>query len=144
MKLTRLTFLLSAILLVILYSSCKKDTPVAATYTVPGLWTGTYTVDQLPSQSPLFYAFVFKSNNSLITESKGSNGVSYYAQGTWSLSGNDITCNYSSINFPGTTVVQSAKLTFNSSRDTLSSGTWKDVSGGSGYTGKFQLIKKVN
>jgi len=143
MKLANIPVLLLTGLFVLVYSSCKKDTPVAATYTVPGLWTGTYTVDQLPAQSPLFYAFAFKSNNTLITESKGSNGVSYYSQGTWVLSGTDITCNYSSINFP-TSVTQSAKLTFNSTSDTLSSGTWKDGSGGSGYTGKFQLIKKVN
>ena len=59
MKLTKIPLLLLTGLFVLAYSSCKKDTPVAVTYTVPGLWTGTYTVDQVPAQSPLFYAFAF-------------------------------------------------------------------------------------
>jgi len=124
--------------------ACKKDCPVPVTNNiVPGLWIGTYTVDQVPAQGALYYSFIFKPDNKLLTESVGGNGVTYYTQGSWTLSGSDLTCTYSSINFPGTTITQSAKFTYTASSDSLSAGTWKDVAGGGTYTGKFQSMKKV-
>jgi hypothetical protein len=127
----------------IIILSCKKDCPeVINNNTVPGLWIGTYTVDQLPSQAPLYYSFIFKPDSKLLTESKGGDGVTYYTQGTWVLNGSDITCTYTSINFPNANITQSAKLTFAPANDSLSAGTWKDLSGGTN-TGKFQAMKKI-
>ena len=124
--------------------SCKKDCPVATTSNiVPGLWIGTYTVDQVPGQGALYYSFIFKPDSKVLTESKGGDGVTYYTQGTWSLNGSDLTCTYTSINFPSANITQSAKFTFTASSDSLSAGTWKDVSGGGTYTGKFQVMKKI-
>lgn len=145
MKLTKIfTPLLFALLLSITFLSCEKECPVEPKInTVPGIWIGTYTVDQVPEQPALYFSFHFKPDNTLLTEGKGGNGATYYSQGTWALNGTDLTCTYSSINFPNVTVTQSSKFTFNPASDTLSSGTWKDLTGGSNFTGKYQSMKKV-
>lgn len=131
------------LLLAVLFSlSCKKECEVVTeTNTVLGLWIGTYTVNQVPAQGALYYSFIFKPDGKVLTEGKGGNGATYYSQGTWTLTGNEINCTYTSINFP-TTVTQSAKFTFTPSSDSLSAGTWMDLIGGSN-TGKFQLMKKI-
>jgi hypothetical protein len=106
------------------------------------LWIGTYTVDQVPAQGALYYSFIFKPDNTLITEGSGGDGNLYYSRGTWTLSGSVINCTLTTLNFPIVTVGQTAKFTFNAKSDSLSAGTWKDVSVGTN-TGKFQLMKKV-
>jgi hypothetical protein len=137
----RFTFLL--LVSSLFFAACEKDCAIEPeTNTVPGLWIGTYTVNQVPAQGALYYSFIFKPDGKVLTEGKGGNGASYYSQGTWTLTGNEINCSYTSINFPGVTVTQSAKFTFSASSDSLSAGTWTDVSGGVN-SGKFQLMKKV-
>jgi hypothetical protein len=126
------------------FFSCKKDEDEQSiNHNVKGLWVGTYTVDQLPTQPALFYSFVIKPDGTLITEGKGANGVSYYAVGTWNVTGDSLKCTYTSLNAPPPQVTQSAKFHFNNSNGKLSSGTWKDGANGSNYTGTFPVMEKV-
>ncbi len=140
----KITFLLLVTLFTVSFFGCEKDCPVdepaSVTFTVPGVWTGTYTVDQIPGQPSLPFTFAFKADKTVITEGKGGNGVTYYSAGTWALSGTDITATYTTVNFPSV-VIQSSKFTFKPTSDTLTAGTWKDVSGGV-YTGKYSVMIK--
>ena len=119
-------------LLIAINFSCSKDddNQTNVTYNVPGLYMGTYTVDQVPAQGSLAYSFVIQPDATMITEGKAGNGATYYSAGTWTLSQDTLRCTYSTINFPSVTVTQSAKFYFNKNDGSLTSGTWKDVTNG--------------
>lgn len=146
MKTKFLAMLLS--LAVINFSCDKDDDDVVAppvTYNIAGLWIGTYTVNQLPNQTPLYYNFSIKPDGKILSEGKGSDGKSYYHQGTWTLNGITFTATYSTINSTVGVVTQSATLTFNADKGTLTDGTWTDVVNPNGHLdGKFQTLTRVN
>lgn len=140
------TKLLSLVLVcaAVLNFSCSKDND-DPTYQVAGLWIGTYTVTQLPQQQPLYYGFSIKPDGKILTEGVGANGVTYYSKGTWTLNGNVFTATYTSINYSGSQVTQSATLTYDNS-GTMTNGTWTDVvnpNGGS-LSGSFNTMSRVN
>jgi hypothetical protein len=143
------TKLLSLLLLTsvsIFNFSCTKDNdPADPTYQIAGLWIGTYTVTQLPQLQPLYYSFTIKPDGKVLAESVGADGMSYYSKGTWTLNGNLFTATYTSINYSGAQVTQSATLTYHNS-GTLTQGTWTDVvnpNGGS-FSGAFSAMARVN
>lgn len=124
--------------------SCKKDHPVI--YPVEGLWIGTYTVDQNPNQSPLFYSFSVKPDGTILTESKGGDGVSYYSEGTWTLTGDQFAFTIKTINVEPSPIKQSGKLTFHNSGK-MTNGTWEDIENPytkTGNKGKFSTMNRVN
>lgn len=140
------TKLLSLLLLCVsvLNFSCSKE-KVDPTFQIAGLWIGTYTVTTMPQLQPLYYSFSIKPDGKLITEGVGANGVTYYSKGTWILNGDLFTATYTSINYPGSPVTQSATLTYHNS-GTLTNGTWTDVinpNGGS-LSGAFSAMARVN
>jgi hypothetical protein len=140
------TKLLSLLLIyaVVLNFSCSKDKD-NPTYQVAGLWIGTYTVTQLPQQQPLYYNFSVKPDGKILTEGVGADGKTYYAKGTWTLTGNIFTATYTSINYNGSQVTQSATLTYDKSGN-MTNGTWTDVinpNGGS-LSGAFNTMARVN
>lgn len=125
-------------------ASCKKDPPVK--YPVEGLWIGTYTVDRSPNQAPLFYSFSVKPDGTILTESKGGDGVSYYSEGTWTLTGDQFSFAITTINVEPLPIKQSGKLTFHNSGK-MTEGTWEDVENPytkPGNTGKFSTMNRVN
>jgi hypothetical protein len=140
------TKLLSLVLVcaAVLNFSCSKDND-DPTYQVAGLWIGTYTVTQLPQQQPLYYSFSIKPDGKILTEGVGANGATYYSKGTWILNGNVFTATYTSINYSGSQVTQSATLTYDNA-GTMTNGTWTDVvnpNGGS-LSGTFNTMSRVN
>jgi hypothetical protein len=124
--------LLIAILVIISFSCSKDndDNQNNVIYTAPGLYMGTYTVDQVPAQGSLFYSFIIQPDATMVTEGRGGNGATYYSAGTWTLTQDTLRCTFSTINFPSVTVTQSAKFYFNKNDGSLTSGTWKDVTNG--------------
>ena len=122
--------------------SCKKDKP---TYPVAGVYTGTYTVDNMPSQGSLAYSMSVFPDGSITTKGKVSQGAEGFASGTWTISGNAFSATITAIGVSGDPIVQSIKATF-SNQGTLSDGTWKDTH--NPYTaplsGKFSLMQRVN
>lgn len=131
--------LIAAFIVICIYS-CSKDGETTATFEVPGIYMGTYTVDQVPAQGSLFYSFIIQPDATMITEGKGSNGSTYYSAGTWTLAQDTLRCTFSSVNFPGVTVTQSAKFYFNKNDGALSSGTWKDVVNGT-FSGTYSMVR---
>ena len=122
----------------------KEETDSTPTYGVPGLWMGTYTVTARPQQAPLAQNFVFKPDGKMITEGTVPTGEVYYSEGTWLLTGNTLTANYTTINFPDYTVNQTASFTFDKS-GILTNGTWTDVNNpyGTDYSGNFSTMERV-
>ena len=94
---------------------------------------------------PLYYSFTIKPGGKVVAESVGADGNSYYSTGTWTLNGNLFTATYTSINYSGAPVTQSATLTYQNS-GTMTNGTWTDVvnpNGGS-LSGTFPTMARVN
>jgi hypothetical protein len=126
-------------------SGCKKDCPVpTTTYTVQGLWIGTYSANGLSGAS--FYSFIVYPDGTLVTRSKGFDGNYYYTSGSWTLSGTDFTATVVSFVTPGVNpVTQSIKTTY-SNTGVMTNGIWKDVinTNGTPLTGTFSDMKRVN
>ena len=140
----RLPFTLLIACLMLSFASCKKDKPIK--YPIEGLWIGTYTVDRYPDQKPLFYSFSVKPGGTILTESKGSDGISYYSEGTWALTGNKFSFNITTITFKPLPIKQSGMLTFEDSGK-MTDGTWQDTDNPyikPGNSGKFSTMNRVN
>ncbi|MET0462409.1 MAG: hypothetical protein ABW007_04625 [Chitinophagaceae bacterium] len=133
------------------YSSCTKeeDEPPPTVeepkvYQLPGLYIGTYTVNQLPNVAPLRYVLAIEPDGTITTEGLGGDGKTYYHQGTWTLTGTTVKATYKTINRTSNEVTQSATLTFDEKEGTLNDGTWKDVINSQGYIdGKFGKFTRV-
>lgn len=140
------TNIIRLVALISILTSCTKDNNDTPTnYQVPDLWIGSYTVDQLPSLSPLEYSFSIKPDGTMTSEGKGADGNTYYSAGTWSQTGDTVRCSYTTLNFSqGPPVTQSAKFYFEKSTGKLLNGTWRDEANGSNYTGKFPSMVRVN
>ncbi len=141
-----------AVLLVIgaiSFSSCTKDeTPPPEekpkVYQLPGLYIGTYTVTQLPNNPAMRYVLAIEPDGTITTEGLGSDGKTYYHQGTWTLTGVTFKATYKTVNRTSNEVTQSATLTFNEKEGTLTDGTWKDVVNSQGFIdGKFGTFSRV-
>ena len=118
-------FLLSAVLI---FSSCEKE-ETDPTYPIEGLWIGTYKYDPgvSPNQNSQYFSFVIKPGGSLIVESQDG-AASYFARGSWTLSGTTLTCNYTfttSVN--SVPLSQTATATYEKSGK-LVSGKWNNTS----------------
>jgi hypothetical protein len=140
MKATLIALLLSALLNPFSYNKDKT-----AAKSVVGVWTGTYTVDQLPDMPPHYYKFTIKKNGKLTTEGTGGDdGVMYHHKGTWELKGDLFTATYTTLNPRGLPVTQKATMTLNS-EGKFTDATWTDVTNPHGHLdGKFQNLVRVD
>jgi hypothetical protein len=134
-------WLFFASLFVLTLSSCDNDDEDPITYSPPGVYSGTYTVDQTPGQAPLPFSLFVESDGTVVTESKGANGSWYYSSGTWTLSGDSLKTSMSTVNFPNVTVQQNQKFLFTRSTGQISGGTWKDIVNGTN-SGSFQNMTR--
>lgn len=124
--------------------SCKKNTTVV--FPVAGVYTGSYTVNDLPGQGALPYNFSILLDGSITTKGMGGYGSYAYAIGTWVLTGNtQFTANITSIGGSGQPIKQSITASF-SNTGTLTNGTWVDTNNPyhAPYSGKFSTMQRVN
>lgn len=124
-------------------SGCKKDCPVPPTVTYPiqGLWIGTYTVASI-SQPPLYFSFTIYPDGTMSYKSKGSNGYTFYANGSWTLNGTLLSYTVTTTNNPGgVQATQTGSATY-SNTGTLTNGVNSDVTPG-GLTGTWSM-NRVN
>ncbi|HSN09760.1 MAG TPA: hypothetical protein VLS85_12030, partial [Hanamia sp.] len=121
-----LTAFLAAALTV---SSCQKDstspTPATTTYPVEGLWIGTFTVDNNPSQAGTYYfSYSVYPDNTILVKTRAADGNNYYSIGTWSLSNsNEFSATFTSTNFNGPQVTQGITANFSDSGK-MTNGIW--------------------
>lgn len=140
--------ILAALAAFLIISSCKKDNttpaPVTPTYSIEGLWLGTFTVNNDPSATgQYFYSFSIFPDGSVLTKSLGSDGNYYFNTGTWSLSADTLfSATIVSINFPGPAVTENITATF-SNTGVMKNGTWTETANGA-QSGKFSTMQRVN
>jgi hypothetical protein len=118
----------------------KTDTVYQCQTSIKGLWIGTYTVNSIPAQGQLFYSLSVYPDGSLLYKTKDGVGNSYYARGTWALSGSNI---FSATVKSFATPIVTQTITANYSNSLgLTNGTWADISGGTN-SGNLQFMVKT-
>ncbi|MFT3932178.1 MAG: hypothetical protein QM726_01075 [Chitinophagaceae bacterium] len=132
--------LLGLLLCAFAVMSCSKENTPPPTYQIAGLWIGTYTVNQIPSQGNLYYSFIIKPDGTLLTEGKGGNGTMLYSSGTWSLT--DSTFTYKVQAFQSG-IQQTGALKF-SNKGQLTGGTWTDTNNSPNLSGTFPVMARIN
>lgn len=119
------------------FASCSKECPEPK-HPITGIWIGTYTADLLPHDPPQYFSFIIKPEGRLTVESH-PNGNVIYADGTWTLSGNKLSCEYVYPNaLQGYAVTQQATADFDSENGKLTNGVWQNIGAPEG-TGKFTM-----
>jgi hypothetical protein len=122
-----------------------RDTVVIVNAKNPivGLWVGTLTGVNEPAAGPLYYSFDIRSDSTLLTQSQGADGNTYYNQGTWSLSLTDsvFTAQTISTTNGNSGVLQTITAVYSKYYGTLTSGTWKNIDGSG--SGTFSM-KRIN
>jgi hypothetical protein len=134
---------------IVIFSSCTKNNSTPSTPTVThdtvviithdtvakdplnpivGLWVGTLTANNEPAAGKLYYSFDIRSDSTILTQSEGADGNTYYNQGTWTLSGTTFKATTTSTTAGNAGVVQTLTATY-SSNGTLSSGVWGNQAG---------------
>lgn len=113
--------------------SCTKEKDTSNSAVIHGLWVGTYTVN---TGASYYFSFSIYPDGKLSYKSKGLyNGSAEYitfADGTWTLNGNNFTFSVTTINIAGggTQHLQYGAATYNSSAGTLTAGSISDPLGG--------------
>ncbi|MEP6749532.1 MAG: hypothetical protein ABJB86_17475 [Bacteroidota bacterium] len=123
-------------------SSCKKaNAQTSASYSIQGLWIGTYTVDGQLNLGQQYFSFIIKPDGTMINDTKGAN-VQHLSPGTWALTGDTLSCTYTSVyGSPSNIgVTETSKAYFSKTGGTLSSGIWKNVAPLTG-SGTFTLTR---
>jgi hypothetical protein len=128
--------------------SCKKDAEspkTEPTYPITGVWIGTYSQDQSPTQSSYSYSYSIFPDGSILTKGAADDGKTHYASGSWTLTSDSLfSANITTINVYETPITQSISAIF-SSKGTLTNGVWANTVpiNGITYSGKFSL-QRVN
>jgi hypothetical protein len=104
-----------------------------------GLWIGTLTAVNEPQAGPLTYSFDIRADGTILTESEGADGFTYYSAGTWTLSGTAFSATIISTTATNKGVVQNITAVYNKTNGTLSSGVWQNASGNA--SGTFSLSR---
>jgi len=136
------------ILFLTLAFSCKKDSvqpAPAPTYPIEGVWTGTYTQDDLSNDQKYGYSFAIYPDGTLITKGAANDNLTHYSAGTWTLSNDSLfSATITTINIYNSPVTQNISAIF-SNKGTLSNGVWANTTpvNGINYSGKFSL-QRVN
>jgi hypothetical protein len=108
---------------------------------IVGLWVGTLTSVNEPSAGPLYYSFDIRSDSTLITQSQGADGNTYYNQGTWSMTDSTFTAQTISTTNGNSGVLQTITAVYSKYYGTLSAGIWKNIDGSG--SGTFNM-KRIN
>lgn len=137
-----LLFILPALVLMSLNSCTKDDDNDVLTYPIVGLWTGTFKVvagAQDVGVGNLYYSFDLKADSTMLVQSLGADGNTYYSTGTWSLSGTAFTAKYTTTNRETEVVTQDAVAVYNKDNGSLSNGVI--TSAGSDSRFEFNLTR---
>jgi hypothetical protein len=123
LSLLKTKLLLSFFALTLFMSARKKEKE--ENQSLPGMWLGQYTIEEVPEQGALPYYLYLKPDGSLTTEGLGGNGKTYVAMGTWSLQGSTLTLNYETVDDYGDPIASTSTFTFENG--TLNDGSWKNT-----------------
>ena len=136
--------ILLAVTCLLIFSGCNNDATVETPkYPIEGLWIGSFTVDNDPSQSnTYFYSLSIFPDGSVLTKSLGADDNYYFNTGTWTLSPDSVfSATIVSINFPGPAVTENITAHYSDSGE-MTNGKWTEIANGS-QSGKFPTMKKL-
>lgn len=105
-------------MLFIFYSCSKTNNTPTNPNPIVGLWMGTYTGTEVAGKN-LYYSFDLRADSTVLSQSLGGDGNTYYSSGTWSLSGTNFTATITAQNFSNAGVVQNITATYSSANGTL-------------------------
>jgi len=104
------------------------------------LWIGTSQVNGQPELGSAYYSLDLRKDSTILVQGQGaSDGLTYYGEGTWSLSGISFTATTHILNFGETGTVQTITANYDSTAGTLSSGTWQN----NGTTSGTFILQRV-
>ena len=106
---------------------------------IVGIWIGTYTAKQVPEQGELYYSFIIKPGNTLITESKGNDNRTYISLGQWEIKDSIFTYELQGVM---NDVIQHGQLRIDDC-NTMSNGTWRDINNRPNLNGTFPSMHKI-
>ncbi len=104
---------LGAMLSLLIFTGCKKDSPAPTTYPIQGLWVGSYT----DLNATLYFSFSVYPDGTLSYKSIFDN-TTVFSSGTWNLTDTTFTFTTTAVNYPPN-VTQSGTATYNKSKGTL-------------------------
>ncbi|MEO6961033.1 MAG: hypothetical protein ABIY90_03650 [Puia sp.] len=104
---------------------------------IVGLWIGSQIPGDGSTTIPLYYSFNIKSNNTILVAGSGADGNTYYAIGTWSLTGTSFTATITVSNLSQAGAKQNISATYNSNDGTLTSGAITSI--GYPYSATFTM-----
>jgi hypothetical protein len=110
----------------VLFSSCEKEIsepPKDPEYPIVGLWTGTYSITAgAPLVDSLYYSFDIKADSTILVQSVGANGLTYYGSGRWSLHDSTFVATIRTYNLSEEGVIQTATATYHKNNGALRNG----------------------
>jgi hypothetical protein len=142
-----LAFVFTSISLV--NSSCSKTNTVTDTVTkivvdtlkppttIVGIWVGTYQVTGSPTT--YYYSFDLRPDGTLLHKGIGSDGNTYYGQGSYTVNGTTFSYSDTVLNLSQTGTVETGSGTYTAADSTITGNLENE---GGVLTGTFSVIKK--
>jgi len=105
--------------------------------TIVGFWVGSYKVPGYPDSA--YESFDLRPGDTLLFEGLGFDGNTYYAEGTYTLTGTTFTYTFTGLNGSQAGAMQTGTGTYSPTAGTITNGTLQNV--GTVVTGTFSLTK---
>ncbi|HLX90817.1 MAG TPA: hypothetical protein VKR32_03995 [Puia sp.] len=105
--------------------------------TIVGFWVGSYKIPGYPDSA--YESFDLRPDTTLLFRGLGFDGSTYYAEGTYSVTGTGFTYTFTGINGTNAGAVQTGTGTYSAAGATITGGTFQNV--GTTVTGTFSLTK---
>jgi hypothetical protein len=137
------TAFLATLIITFQLAGCSKDdTPTPANTSIDGLWTGSYSISIEPELEQ-YFSLVFKPDGTLINDTK-YNGQQHLNIGTWTLSGDQLSCHVVCVygNSTNLGVEEDFTASFDKVTGKITNGVWKNTPPLDGH-GAFQ-VNKIN
>ena len=99
------------------FYSCSKSNSSPGNPIV-GLWIGTYTSPQTQGHN-YYYSYDIRTDSSILVQGLGADGNTYYANGTWSLSGTSFSATITSQNLSQAGAVQTVTAQYSNNNGVL-------------------------
>ena len=106
--------------------SCNKEITQTPQYPIEGLWIGTFSFTEGATSFPAqYFSYIIKPDGKMIVELHHE-GVTYFATGTWTLTGDSLLCRYT---FPVSNIGPNLKQISSSAFDKSGklTGTWSNA-----------------